>query len=108
MEVNERKAGNFLVLDLNGRLDTTNFGEFETKLVERINHGEKQIVVNCSDLTYISSSGLRVFLMALKKMTASNGKFYLCCLRNNIREIFEITGFTTFFNIFDTLEEALN
>ena len=107
MEINESKAGNFLVLDLNGRLDTTNYGKFESKLMELISGGEKEIVVNCSGLTYISSSGLRVFLMVLKKITASGGKFYLCCLKNNIREIFEITGFTSLFTIFDTLEEAI-
>jgi anti-anti-sigma factor len=107
MEVNESKTGTFSVINLTGRLDTSNYGELEKKLFELIDKGEQEIIVNCSGLIYISSSGLRVLLMALKKITSVRGKFYLCGLQDNIREIFEIAGFTSIFSIFDTVEEAL-
>ncbi|HNY07411.1 MAG TPA: STAS domain-containing protein [Bacteroidales bacterium] len=107
MDLKESKQGNFLIINLTGRLDTSNYGDLEKKLLGFIEKGEKDIVVNCSDLVYISSSGLRVLLMALKKVTAAGGKFYLCCLQNNIREIFEIAGFTSIFSLFDTLEESI-
>ncbi len=106
MELNQIKKGRYLVIELNGRLDTSNYGEFEKSLLEVIDKGEKEIAVNCSGLNYISSSGLRVFLMALKKIKLEGGHFHLCSLQDNIREIFEIAGFTTIFRIFDTLEEA--
>ncbi|MFZ4547214.1 MAG: STAS domain-containing protein [Bacteroidales bacterium] len=106
MGAKESKIGNFLVLDLSGRLDTSNYGELEKNLLEVIERGEKNIVINCSDLHYISSSGLRVFLMALKKITGAGGRFSLCSLQDNIREIFEIAGFNTIFSIFDTVDEA--
>ncbi len=106
MGVKESKKGNFLVLDLSGRLDTSNYGELEKNLLEVIERGEKNIVINCSDLHYISSSGLRVFLMALKKITGAGGRFSLCSLQDNIREIFEIAGFNSIFSIFDTVDEA--
>ena len=67
---------------------------------------EKNIVIDCSELHYISSSGLRVFLMALKKISAAGGRFRLCSLQDNIREIFEIAGFNTIFSIFGTVDEA--
>lgn len=106
MGAKESKIGNFLVLDLSGRLDTSNYGELEKNLLEVIERGEKNIVINCSDLHYISSSGLRVFLMALKKITGAGGRFSLCSLQDNIREIFEIAGFNTIFSISDTVDEA--
>ncbi len=106
MEINESKKGDFFVIHLAGRLDTSNYGELEKKLISFIEGGEKQIIVECSGLVYISSSGLRVLLMALKKITAAGGKFHLCNLQDNIREIFEIAGFTSIFKVFDTLEEA--
>ena len=106
MELKEFKKGNFLVINLFGRLDTSNSGELEKKIIEIIDGGEKAIVVDFSDLPYISSSGLRVLLMALKKITNSGGKFHLCNLKKNILEIFEIAGFNTIFRIFNTLDEA--
>lgn len=107
MEVNENKIGNFSVINLSGRLDTSNFEELEKKLFDIIDNGKIEILVNCSGLIYISSSGLRVLLIALKKIKSVGGKFYLCCLQENIREIFEIAGFTSIFSIFDTFEEAV-
>lgn len=106
MELNQIKKGNYLVIELNGRLDTSNYGELEKSLIELIDKGVKDIIVNCAGLNYISSSGLRVFLMALKKITMSGGNFHLCSLQDNIREIFEIAGFTSIFSIFNTLDEA--
>jgi len=106
MEIKKNKLGNFLVIDLPVRLDTSNYQELEKSLIGVIDQGEKDIVVNCSGLNYISSSGLRVFLIALKKLSSSGGRFHLCCLQDNIQEIFEIAGFTTIFTIFSTLEEA--
>jgi len=103
-ETNHEKA---IVIEIEGRLDTTNFGQFEQKIMGRINDGKINILVNCSKMDYVSSSGLRVFLMALKKLTSLNGRFALCGLQSNIREIFEISGFTSIFNIYEDCGEAL-
>lgn len=108
MEIIQNKQGNVLVLDLNGRLDTTNYTEAEKQFMEFIKNNEINIVVDCSGLEYISSSGLRVFLMTLKKITSLKGKFVLCGLRDNINEIFEISGFTSIFDIQKDKDTALN
>jgi anti-anti-sigma factor len=108
MELQESKVGSFCVVSIAGRLDTSNFGELEKKLLGLMDKGEKEIVVNCAELVYVSSSGLRVLLMILKKIAAVGGKFYLCNLQDNIREIFEISGFTTIFKIFTTVDEAVS
>lgn len=108
MEFKESKTGDFLVVDLIGQLDTPRHGELQKKLFEIIEKGEKKIVVNCTGLTYISSSGLRVLLVGLKKINSMGGELRLCGLRDNIREILVIAGFTSIFSIYPSLEEAVN
>jgi len=51
-------------------------------------------------LNYISSSGLRVFLVIQKKMVALKGQFKLCNLQPGIKEIFDISGFSSIFSVF--------
>jgi len=106
LAVKESRNGKFLVIDLAGRLSTTNCGELENRLIALIGQGEKEITVNCSDLNYICSSGIRIFLMALKKITPEGGSFHVCNLQANLMEIFEIAGLTSLFKIFNSVEEA--
>jgi len=106
MELKEQKTEKCMVISIHGRLDTTNYSILEKKLMDLIEHHEDKILIECSDMDYVSSSGLRILLMALKKITLAKGKFALCSLQDNIREIFEISGFTNIFEIYGTKEEA--
>jgi anti-sigma B factor antagonist len=107
MEIIESKSGNFTIVELNGRLDTTNYSQVEKKLLEMVEKGENKILVDFKNLEYISSSGLRVLLMILKKVTSLKGAFPLCSLNDNIKQIFDISGFTNIFTIYSNREEAL-
>jgi anti-anti-sigma factor len=108
MEITKQKQSGFTVVNLNGRLDTTNYGSLDKELETIVNAGEKNILINCSEMNYISSSGLRVFLIYLKKLKAEQGKLILCNMQPTIKEVFSIAGFTSLFSIYDSLEEALN
>ena len=108
MDIREEKKGEVVILSINGRLDSTNYLEFEKKLTRIIEKNEKNILVDCRQLGYVSSSGLRIFLMGLKKMNSVQGKFLICALQDSIKEIFSISGFTSIFSIYDTQEEALS
>jgi anti-sigma B factor antagonist len=107
MEINEKKTGQCVIIGITGRLDTTNYSILEKKLMELIESHHDKILVECSNMDYVSSSGLRILLMALKKITMVKGKFVLCGLQENIREIFEISGFTNIFEIYSSQDEAL-
>jgi anti-anti-sigma factor len=107
MELTINKKGDFTVAEINGRIDTTNYNEFETQIMDVIEKGEKNIVLNCEGLNYISSSGLRVFLIAQKKLMGLQGKLHLCNMQPAIKEIFDMSGFSSIFKIFNTEEEAL-
>jgi len=107
MEINEQKTDQCTIISISGRLDTTNYNQLETKLMGLIDQHHDRILVECSKMDYISSSGLRILLMALKKINQSKGRFVLCGLQENIQEIFEISGFTSIFEIHRNMEDAL-
>jgi anti-anti-sigma factor len=58
-------------------------------------------------LEYISSAGLRVVLMAVKELRSRQGKLVLCSLNEYVREVFEVSNFTSIIPIAETVEEAL-
>lgn len=99
MDLAEKKSGDVNILNICGRLDATSAAEAEKKLDELIGAGQVRIILNLQSLEYISSSGLRVFLAQLKKVRKQQGDIRLCCMKANIREVFDIAGFTQLFNI---------
>ncbi len=98
----------YTLVSVEGRVDTTNALEFEKPLTEVINGGCKKLILDCSGLNYISSSGLRIFLVVQKKMKALNGHFILCCLQPSIREIFDISGFSSIFSMHPDKDSAIS
>jgi anti-anti-sigma factor len=107
MNVQISSFEDYKIISVDGRIDTMNAGEFEAKIVRVIELGATKIILDCSGLNYISSSGLRIFLLVLKKMKANNGQFSLCSLQPGIREIFDIAGFSSIFSIYADQETAL-
>jgi len=107
MNITIETVNDFTVLKIDGRIDTSNFSVFEEQINQLFSKGVKKFILDCSGLKYISSSGLRVFLVAQKKTISMQGNLYLCNMQPAIKEIFVISGFSNIFRIFDTLEEAL-
>ena len=101
------KINNFSILNIDGRIDTTNSTVLEAEFNKIYGSGEKDIIIDCSGLKYISSSGLRVFLIAQKRANALKGKLHVSNMQPAIMDIFVISGFSSIFRIFDTRQEAL-
>jgi anti-sigma B factor antagonist len=108
VDIVEKKLDNVNLLSLSGRLDAYSATEVEKKLDSLIESGQNRLVVNLEKLEYISSSGLRVFLSALKKTKKQQGDIKLACMKPFIKEVFDIAGFSQLFNIFDTQEAAVS
>ncbi|MFA5849371.1 MAG: STAS domain-containing protein [Bacteroidales bacterium] len=107
MNVNVVISSDYSIIGVEGRVDTTNANEFEKAVMEVVASGINRIILDCSGLNYISSSGLRVFLIVQKKMMASKGELRLCSLQPGIQEIFDISGFTSIFSIYPDKDLAL-
>lgn len=100
LKTNICKVENVIIFTLNGRLDTANAREFEIVIQPQLkNNSTDVIIINCEWLTYISSSGLRSFILLQKNMSARRGCLLLKSLRPEIRKIFDMTGCTALFTI---------
>jgi anti-anti-sigma factor len=107
MEMTGQKKGAVMLLALKGRLDASSAPGLEEKLLALIDGGETKFVFNFLQLDYISSAGLRVLLMAAKRLKAANGKIVLTSLKDQIREVFEIAGFSAIFPMYEVEDDAL-
>ena len=107
MEMTKEKRGPIVILAVKGRLDASTSNKLEESLLASIEAGEKQFALDFSRLDYISSAGLRVLLLAMKKLTNADGKLVLCSLQEQIKEVFDIAGFSSLFPLFTSPEEAL-
>ena len=107
MQIQEDKQGDIFILTISEHLDTASSTMFETRLLGCIDVGERRIIVDCGSLDYVNSAGLRVFLLAAKKIDAVGGRLVLCALAPSVLMIFEMIGFTRIMKIVPTREEAL-
>ena len=107
MEILQEQQGHVIILSLVGRLDANTSTSLEEKLLALIETDNRLFIIDCTQLDYISSAGLRVLLMAAKKLKPLDGKVALASLKDHIKEIFEIAGFLSIFKIFSGQEEAI-
>lgn len=107
MDITQEKKGNVNVVKVKGRLDASTSGKLEDALNEYTSQEKIRVLVDCQELDYISSAGLRVLLAAAKELQKRNGKIFLSSLNTNVKQVFEISGFTSIFPIYETTEKAI-
>ena len=98
MKVTKTQTGDTTTLVVEGRLETGTAPELETEINKVIN-GTKLLVLDFKQLDYVSSAGLRVLLTAQKTMTARGGMMKIIHINEVVREVFNITGFTSILTI---------
>ncbi len=99
MEVTINQNENKFDVVLVGRLDTTNADQFQ-KDIEPLMQGEKpEITLDCSAMEYTSSQGLRMFLMLQKSVNARGGSMVMKGMTPQVKEVFDITGFSNIIRI---------
>jgi anti-sigma B factor antagonist len=107
MEIKTHEMNDIRVVDLIGNLDTSTSPEAESSINQLLDDGTKKMVINLEKIDYLSSSGLRVFLGAAKRMMATGGKVALCNPNNLVMEILQHSGFDSIIDIKATLDEAV-
>jgi anti-sigma B factor antagonist len=95
-EIQEQDGG--MLAMVNGRLDTPAAVKAQQEITPLLENANKVITLNCENLEYISSSGLRLFLTIRKEASAKGGKVIIEHINDDIRKVFQMTGF---FNLFD-------
>lgn len=107
MTLEQETRGDVLILRPVGRLDSTSAPELERLVLDQLSAGVQRMVFDLADMDYVSSAGLRVILLAGKKLRASQGKLALTGMRDMVREVFEMSGFLALFPVSATLDEGL-
>ncbi len=107
MNTAESKEGAVLILSPEGRLDAGSAPAFQTLIVERLEAGSSLLLIDLGKLEYISSAGLRVILVAAKKLKEGNGRIAVCSLTEGVKEVFRVSGFDSIVDTKDTRSAAL-
>lgn len=98
MDIKMNTDGGKMNVALTGRLDTTTSPQFETQVLAKL-EGVKELILDITELLYISSAGLRVLLACQKKMNVSGGKMVVINPNEMIMDVFEMTGFNDILTI---------
>lgn len=99
MELVFAKEGILLSITVKGRLDTITSADFMNAALEKLGDDIVNVAIDCSELTYISSSGLRVLMTIYKKTAPRGGKLILKNLTPQVGEVLNITGMANLFAI---------
>ncbi|BCU07088.1 STAS domain-containing protein [Allochromatium tepidum] len=106
LSIIEEPLDDIIGIRLIGRLDSSNAGELEAILPERV-AGNEKVLLDCSRLEFISSAGLRIVLMAAKKAKQRDGRFALCGMDENIHGVFETSGFLRILRVYPDRDTAI-
>ena len=98
MEIIKTKENNILCVKLVGRLDTNTSTELE-EAIKNDQEDVSEINLDLKELDYISSAGLRLILVMHKNMSAKKGKLTVLNPKDDVMEVFDMTGFSSFLNI---------
>jgi anti-anti-sigma factor len=107
MEIAEERVGGALVVAPSGRVDSVSSSELERLVVSRIDGGERRLVIDFAGVSYISSAGLRVLLMAAKRLKTPPAALVLCGMSPGVRTVLELAGFLPIFVVEPGREQAL-
>ena len=99
---------NCVVLYLNGYIDTYNSNFFQKRVAKVVDAGYVNLIFNCAALNYVSSTGIGSFTAFLKQVKPKGGDVVLLEIQPKVYEVFQLLGFSQFFNIKDSMADAIN
>jgi anti-sigma B factor antagonist len=95
------------IVDVEGEIDVYTAPRLRELLIDLVNNGHYQLIVNMEKVEFLDSTGLGVLVGGLKRVRAHDGSLDLVCTQERILKIFRITGLTKVFGIHDTVDEAI-
>ena len=99
MQIAQEQQDGVVVVVPRGRIDSTTSGALEAHFAGLSKAAQPRIVVDFSNVDYISSAGLRVMLTLAKRVRDARGGLALCSLGDTVRQVFELAGFLPLFSI---------
>ena len=107
MELTIAREGRTVIARLTGRIDgMTQADAFEQSIREATEKDDAGLILECSDVIYVSSAGLRMFAMIANRTEKARAAFAVCGLNAQNREVFEISGFGQLLTVVGSIDEA--
>jgi anti-anti-sigma factor len=107
MEVRTRIDNDVSIISASGRIDSLTYELLLDALNARIRAGGKSLVVDLGGVDYTSSAGLRAILTAQKDVRREGGDLRLAAVQGDVLKVLKLSGFTSIFKIYDTVEAAV-
>ncbi len=106
MQISTRTSNDIHIVAITGSLDSTTSPEAQ-KSLDAVLAGARKVALDFSQLDYISSAGLRILLGAAKQLRAKGGTLGMFGLNQSVREVFDISGFSSILPVYQSESEAL-
>ena len=107
MEIKVRQEKQLVIVAITGSVDTLTSGEVTSFLSQQSEGGKKQIIVDLSQVDFMSSAGLRAILTALKESRHIGGDLSLAGAQPGVEKILKMSGFTNILKTYHTVKEAI-
>lgn len=101
LELSKESLKRVDIIRANGRIDSNSAPEFDNELKAALENGRHNIVLNLSGVSYMSSAGLRALISALRECKKHHGNVVLAAPSDRVKEVLELAGLSTIFNIYD-------
>lgn len=108
MEINKREKDQITILDIEGEIDLYNAPEIKDIINQLIEDQKYNVIINLEKVTYIDSSGIGALISSLSNLKKYQGGLKIIKVYASVRKVFELTKLTSFFEIFDSEEEAVS
>jgi anti-sigma B factor antagonist len=107
VEIKTRDVEGIIILDIDGEIDLYNAPEIKDTIKKEMDAGHKKIVINLEHVSYIDSSGIGALISSLSNLKKIGGGLKIIHVYESVRKVFELTKLTSFFEIYDSEDEAI-
>jgi anti-sigma B factor antagonist len=105
LKISTAKAGDFMVISLEGEVDVYSASMLREEIINQVDAGEYNVVINLGKVAFLDSTGLGVLVGGLKRVKTHDGQLGIICNQEKILRIFRITGMDKIFPIYSGVEE---
>ena len=106
MAIATKKEGDVCIIGLNGEIDANTGASIRSEILE-LAESETKILLDFTDVSYMSSAGIRIVMQVYRAIQSKSGKLVLVGLSEEIKDTMEVTGFLPFFTVSPSVEEGL-
>ena len=107
MQISAVRLGKVVIVSLTGSLEAQTADQTSSFFSSQVREGAVNLVADLSQVEYISSAGLRVILATGKAVRLVGGDLRLAAVPETVRPVLELSGFSSIFNLYPQLEEAV-